>query len=72
MSDKFSGKPYLIRDRHVMWDEIKNEVTKLWDFFKIIDDEIELTDEIDKVLKKAFVELGTRPRVATQIIRFLN
>jgi hypothetical protein len=72
LSDKLSGKPYLIGARHVIWDEIINEVTKLWDFFKIIDDEIQLTDEIDEVLKKAFVELGSRPQVATQVIRFLN
>jgi hypothetical protein len=61
LSDKFSGKPYLIGDRHVIWDEIINEVTKLWDLFKIVDDEFQLTNEIDEIFKKAFTELGSRP-----------
>jgi membrane protease subunit (stomatin/prohibitin family) len=69
LSDKLSGKP---RARHVIWDEIINEVTKLKDLFKITDDEIQLTNEIYEVLKKIFSELGTRPLVGTQIIRFLN
>ena len=52
LSDKLFGKPYLIGDRHIIWDEIINEVIQLWDFFKITDDEIQLTDEIDEVLRK--------------------
>jgi hypothetical protein len=65
LSDKLSGDPYLIRVIHVIWDEIINEVTKILDFLKITDDEIQLIDEIDEFLKKTFVELGTRPQVAT-------
>jgi uncharacterized phage infection (PIP) family protein YhgE len=72
MKDKLFGKPYLIGARHIIWDEIINEVSKIWDYFKIIDDEILLTDEVDDTLKKSFKELGTRPQVATQIIKFLN
>jgi hypothetical protein len=40
MKNKLSGKPYLIGARHIIWDEIINEVGKIWDYFKIIDDEI--------------------------------
>jgi hypothetical protein len=69
MKNKLSGKPYLIGARHIIWDEIISEVGKLWDYFKIIDDEILLTDEADDVIKKSFHELGTRPQVATQIIK---
>jgi len=29
-------------------------------------------DEVDEVIHKSFHELGTRPQVATQIIKFLN
>jgi hypothetical protein len=31
-----------------------------------------LTDEADDTINKAFQELGTRPQVATQTIKFLN
>jgi hypothetical protein len=31
-----------------------------------------LTDEADQTIQKAFQELGTRPQVATRIIKFLN
>jgi hypothetical protein len=72
MKNKLSGKPYLIGARHIIWDEIIDEVGKIWDFFKIIDDEILLTDEADDTIKKAFQELGTRPQVATRVIKFLN
>jgi hypothetical protein len=72
MKNKLSGKPYLIGARHIIWDEIISEVGKLWDYFKIIDDEMLLTDEADDIIKKSFHELGTRPQVATQIIKFLN
>jgi len=72
MKTKLSGKPYLIRARHIIWDENINEVGKIWDYFKIIDDEILLTNEANDTIKKAFQELRTRPQVATQIIKFLN
>jgi len=61
LSDELSGKPYFIGARHIIWDEIIIEVTKLWDFFKINDDEIQLTNDIDEVLKKYFVEFGSTP-----------
>jgi hypothetical protein len=72
MKNKLSGKPYLIGSRHIIWDEIISEVGKLWNYFKIIDDEMLLTDEADDIIQKSFHELGTRPQVATQIIKFLN
>jgi hypothetical protein len=72
MKNKLSGKPYLIGSRHIIWDEIIAEVGKIWDYFKIIDDEILLTDEADDTIKKSFQELGTRPQVATRVIKFLN
>ena len=31
-----------------------------------------LTNESDEVIKKSFQELGTRPQVSTQVIKFLN
>ena len=31
-----------------------------------------LIDEADDIIKKSFHELGTRPQVATQIIKFIN
>ena len=61
LSDKLSRKPCLIGARHVISDEIINKVTKLWDFFNIVDNETQLTNDIDEVLKKAFVELASRP-----------
>jgi hypothetical protein len=72
MKTKLSGKPYLVGAKHLIWDEIINEVARLWDYFKIIDDEMLLVDEADEVIHKSFHELGTRPQVATQIIKFLN
>jgi hypothetical protein len=72
MKDKLSGKPYLIGEKHIIWDAIIDEVGKIWNYFKIIDDEIILTDEVDDTIKKGFQELGTRPQVATNIIKFLN
>jgi hypothetical protein len=72
MKNKLYGKPYMIGDRHIIWDEIIDEVGNIWDYFKIIDDEILLTDEADDTIKKEFQELGTRPRVATRVIKFLN
>jgi hypothetical protein len=72
MKNKLSGKPYLIGARHIIWDEIIDEVGKIWNYFKIIDDEIQLTDEADDTIKKSFQELGTRPQVATRVIKFLN
>jgi hypothetical protein len=70
MKNKLSGGPYIIGSWHIIWDEIISEVVKLWDYFKIIDDEMLLTYEADDVIKKSFHELGTRPRVVTQIIKF--
>jgi hypothetical protein len=72
MKTKLSGKPYLVGAKHLIWDEIISEVARLWDYFKIIDDEMLLVDEADEVIHKSFHELGTRPQVATQIIKFLN
>jgi hypothetical protein len=31
-----------------------------------------LTDEAYDIMNKSFLELGTRPQVSTQIIKFLN
>jgi len=45
MKSKFFGKPYLIGVRHIIWDEVIDEVGKIWNYFKIIDDEIQLRDE---------------------------
>jgi hypothetical protein len=39
----------LVGARHIIWDEIINEVAKIWDYFKIIDDEIILTNEANKL-----------------------
>ena len=72
MKGKFSGKSYLMGAKNLIWDEIIIEVSKLWDYFKIIDDEMLLIDEEDDVIHKSFHELGTRPQVSTQIIKFLN
>ena len=72
MKKKLSGRPYLIGARHIIWDEIIYEVGKLWDYFKIIDNEMLLTNEEKDNIHKSFHELGTRPQVATQIIKFLN
>jgi len=51
----------LVGDRHIIWDEIINEVAKIWDYFKINDDEMLLTNQVDEVIKKSFHELGTQP-----------
>jgi hypothetical protein len=72
IKNNLSGIPYGIGARHIIWDEIMSEVGKLWDYFKIIDDEMLLIDEVDDIIKKPFHELGTRPDVTTQIIKFLN
>jgi hypothetical protein len=72
MKTKLTCKPYFLGAKHLIWDEIISEVTKLWDNFKIIDDEMMLIDEANDCIKKSFHELGTRPQVATQIIKFLN
>ena len=61
MKNKLYVKPYMIGARNMIWNEIINEVGKIWDYFKIIDDEIRLIDEADDTIKKAFQELGTRP-----------
>jgi hypothetical protein len=37
---------------HIIWNEIISEVEKIWDYFKIMDDDILLTDEVDDVIKK--------------------
>jgi hypothetical protein len=44
MQNNFFGKPYLIGAMHLIWDEIITEVGKIWDYFKIIDEEIVLRD----------------------------
>jgi hypothetical protein len=72
MKTKLSEKPYLVRTKHLIWDDIINEVARIWDYFKIIDDDMLLVDEADEVIHKSFHELETRPKVATQIIKFLN
>jgi len=51
---KFSGKSYLVRARHIIWNEIVNEDGKIWDYFKTINDEILLKDEAYKVINKSF------------------
>jgi hypothetical protein len=72
MKNNLSGKPYLVGANNIIWDEIISEVARLWDYFKIIDDEILVVDEVDEVIDKSFHELGTRPQVATRIIKFPN
>jgi hypothetical protein len=72
IKNKLSGKPYLLGSRQIIWDEIISEVGKLWDYFKIIDDEMLLIKEENDVIKKSFHKLGTRPQVSTQIIKFIN
>jgi hypothetical protein len=52
MKNTLLGKPYLIWSRHIIRDEIISEVDKLWDYFKITNDEILLTDEADGIIKK--------------------
>jgi hypothetical protein len=69
MKIKLSGKPYLVG---AIWDEIINEVAKILDYFKIMDDEMLLVDEVDDVIHKSFHEFGTRPQDSTQITKFLN
>jgi hypothetical protein len=56
LKNKLCGKCYLVGARHIIWDEIINEVSKIWDYFKIIDDEMLLIDEADEVIKKSFQE----------------
>jgi hypothetical protein len=65
MKNKLSGKPYLIGDRHIIWDAIIDEVGNIWNFFKIIDDDMVMIDETNDIINKEFQKLGTRPRVAT-------
>jgi hypothetical protein len=52
MKNKIVCKPYLIWARHIIWDEIINEFGNIWDYFKIIDDEILLKNEADDTIKK--------------------
>jgi hypothetical protein len=61
MKTKLSGKLYFVGAKHLIWDEIISEVARLWDYFKIKDDEMLLVDEVDEVIQKSFHELGTRP-----------
>ena len=72
MKNKLIVKPYLIGARCIIWDEIIGEVSKLWICFKIADDEMLLTNEAYETIQKSFHELGTRPHIATQIMKFLN
>jgi hypothetical protein len=51
----------MIGARHIIWDEIIIEVVSYWHYFKIIDEEIILTDEEYDIIKKSFQELGSRP-----------
>jgi hypothetical protein len=62
----------LIGARHLIWDQIITEVTKMWDYFKLIGEEDSLVTEADRVIQQAFQELGNRPQIATKIIKFLN
>jgi hypothetical protein len=72
MKTRLSIQPYLVGTKHLIWGDIISEVAKIWDYFKIIDDIMFLVDEADEVILKAFHELGTRPQVATHIIKFTN
>jgi hypothetical protein len=45
LQNKLSGKPYLIGARHLIWDQIITEINKIWDYFKIIEEEVYMTDE---------------------------
>ena len=72
MKTKLSGKAYLVGSKHLICDEIIDEVASLWDYFKIIDDEMLLVYEVDEAIQKSFHELRTRTHVATQIIKFPN
>jgi len=55
MKTKLSFKPYLVGFKHLISDEIIGEVARLWDYFKIIDDEILLVDEVYEVIRNHFM-----------------
>ena len=54
LKNKLCDKCYSVRARYIIWDEIINEVSKIWDYFRIIGDEMLLTDEAEEVIKKSF------------------
>jgi hypothetical protein len=72
MKTKLLGIPYLVGAKHLIWEEIIGEVAKLWDYLKIINDEMFLVDEADDVIQEPFHVQRTRPQVVTQIIKFQN
>jgi hypothetical protein len=72
LKTKLGGKFYLIGARHLLWDKIVEEITKIWDYIIIMDEESGLARKVDKDIKVAFQELGNRPETTTKIIKLLN
>jgi hypothetical protein len=66
------GKPYLIGEKHLIWDHIITKVTNMWDSFKLIGEESTLENEADKSIQQDFEELSNKPQLENKIIKFLN
>ena len=56
----------------MLWNKITEEITKIWDYIIIMDEEFGLARKVDKDIKVAFWELGNKPETTTKIIKLLN
>jgi hypothetical protein len=72
LKNKLVGKSYLIGARHLIWDQIITKVTRIWDYFKLMDEESTLVKKADKDIQQAFHDLGNSPQLARKIIKVLN
>jgi SMC interacting uncharacterized protein involved in chromosome segregation len=72
LKHKKVGKAYLIGARHLIWDHIITEIGKIWECFKVVDEEKTLIDEAEKVVQQDFLDLGNNPQIAGRMIKFLN
>jgi hypothetical protein len=62
----------LIGARRFLWDKIVKQITKIWDYIIMMDEESGLERKVDKKIHVYFQELGNIPQIDTKIIKLLN
>jgi hypothetical protein len=69
---KLIGKRYLIGAKHILWDQMIAKVSQVGKHFTVLQDEESLACQVQQSIDKIWTELGDKPLVVDNLIKFLN
>ena len=58
--------------KEMLWEEIIESIKHIWHYIRIIFDQKDLLDKGQEAIETISKELEDMPKVATEIIKFLN